>query len=157
MLGSQALGQDNSRRLKCLIVGESTVFTVIVQRHESDYEPEVSDLKKDIQREGAPLKNVHPYNLELWKVSIIDDLRCEVTLLFFQPKGSAPIFAMPDNTLLQRIKSMGDDLSVFADKLDPSDSIFSIFSTQPDTKYIHIIVKVGPTGEWESISAPECY
>ena len=154
MLSTQALGQDNSRRLKCLIVGESTVFTVTVYRDE----PEVSDLKKVIQREGAPLENVHPYNLELWKVSTIDDLQCEVTPLFFQPKGSvAPIFAMPDNTLRQRIKSMEDGLSVFADKLDPSDSIFSIFSTQPDKEYIHIIVKVPPTGECESISIPGCY
>lgn len=154
MLGTQSLGQDNSLRLKCLIVGESTVFTVIVQRHESDYEPEVSDLKKDIQREGAPLKNVHHYNLELWKVSAIVNLRCEVTPLFFQPKDSTPIFAMPDNTLRQCIRSMGNDLSVFADKLDPSDSIFRIFSAQPDTKYIHIIVKVAPTGEWSQSPPP---
>ncbi len=64
-------------RLKCLIEGEYIVFPVTVARNE-----EVSDLKKVIQHEGGPLKDVHPYYLELWKVSAIDESLYEMTLLF---------------------------------------------------------------------------
>jgi hypothetical protein len=41
----------------------------------------VSDLKKEIQRERAMgiLKDIDPHILELWKVSAIDESRCEVT------------------------------------------------------------------------------
>ena len=82
--------QDKSRQLtlKCLIEGESTVFSVIVGR---DFE--VSDLKKAIQREGAPIENVDPQNLQLWKVSAIDESLSEVTSLSFSqrtPRVSRP-------------------------------------------------------------------
>ena len=41
-------------------------------------------------------------------------------------------------------------LSKFADELvDPSETVFSIFPTQPDKNYIHIIVKVPRTSEKE--------
>ena len=53
---------------------------------------------------------------------------------------------MPANTLPQRIRSMGDELSVFADKVDPSARIFSIFSRQPPREYVYIIVA---SSEWE--------
>ncbi len=61
--------QDDSCRLNCLIEGESIVFVVTVRRSSV-----VGELKEDVQREGASLKDVHPYTLELWKVSTIDDL-----------------------------------------------------------------------------------
>ena len=71
--------QDDSRRLWCLIEGESDVFpvTVNLRRHV------IAELKKFIQRERAldTLKEVGAHALELWKVSAINDLRCEVTSL----------------------------------------------------------------------------
>jgi hypothetical protein len=132
------------RLLKCLIEGESIVFSVTADR---DFQ--VSELKEVIQRkrELDTLKNEHPYTLELWKVSVIEESLCEVTSHFFQPKDSDPIAAVPHNTLRQRIRSMGDDLPNFADKLDPSARIFSIFPRQPDREYIQIIVRAG--GKWE--------
>jgi hypothetical protein len=71
--------QSGSRRLICCITGESNVFIVTL-----DSNLAVSDLRKVIQDERAldVLKNVGPHILELWKVSAIDDLRCEVTSLF---------------------------------------------------------------------------
>ncbi len=66
-------------RLNCLIEGTDTVFPVTAVRND-----EVSDLKKSIQKERAlgPLKGVDPHDLELWKVSAIDDPLCEMTLIF---------------------------------------------------------------------------
>jgi len=112
-------------RLKCLIAGEAIVFPVIAV-----YGHEVSDLKKLIQSERVlgSLKGIDPHTLELWKV-----------------KDSHPIAASPDDTLLERLGLMGRDLSTFADKLDPSRTVFSIFPTQPHTECIHIIVKVPRT------------
>lgn len=62
--------------LNCLIEDEYRVFRVNVGLNDV-----VDDLKKSIQSERALsiLKNIDPHTLELLKVSIIDDLRCEVT------------------------------------------------------------------------------
>ena len=70
--------RDGSFRLLCLIEGESEVFTV----EEPDH-IEIGYLKKVIQRERAldTLKDVGPHTLKLWKVSAINELRCEVTWL----------------------------------------------------------------------------
>jgi len=70
--------QDGSRRLNCLIEGESIVFVVPVG-HDRD----VNDLKKMIHREREmdTLKDVGPHTPELWKVSAIDESRCDVTSL----------------------------------------------------------------------------
>jgi len=69
---------DGSRRLNCLIEGDSNVFLVTVER-----DCVVSDLKEEIQRKRAldTLNNVGPHTLELYKVSAIDESRCEVTWL----------------------------------------------------------------------------
>jgi hypothetical protein len=70
---SSAMPETQSRRLHCLIAGQSIVFLVIMG---CDYV--VSELKGVIQKErGLDMKDVH--TLELWKVSAIDELRCEVT------------------------------------------------------------------------------
>jgi Crinkler effector protein N-terminal domain len=63
-------------RLNCLIKGESIIFPVTVER---DWV--VGKLKKKIkkQQELGTLKGIDPHTLELWKVSIIDESRCEVT------------------------------------------------------------------------------
>ncbi|KAF8625763.1 hypothetical protein AX14_011547 [Amanita brunnescens Koide BX004] len=76
---------------------------------------EVSDLKEFIQSKRA---------LELWK-----------------PTDSNSVATKPANTLVERIGLLGHDLSEFANKLDPSDTVFSIFPTQPPRDCIHIIVK----------------
>jgi hypothetical protein len=77
MLDTPVPSQDGSRRLNCLIEGESIIFPVTVERNWV-----VGDLKKEIKRERAlgTLKDVDPHTLELWKVSVINELRCEVTL-----------------------------------------------------------------------------
>jgi hypothetical protein len=64
--------QHRSRRLNCLIDGESIVFLVTAGR-----ECVVSELKKAIQEERAmdTLKNVGAHTLELWKVSVINESR----------------------------------------------------------------------------------
>jgi Crinkler effector protein N-terminal domain len=156
MLDSPVPSQDGSHKLNCLIEGESIVFTVPVGR---DWN--ISNFKKAIQskRELDTLKGVDPHTLELWKVSAIDESRCEMTWLISrpsQPKDSNPIAAKLADTLTERIGFMGDSLSKFADKLDPTDSLFIIFSKQPPSEYIHIIIaKIPATGEWERISAVE--
>jgi hypothetical protein len=113
---------------------------------------EVEELKKQIKRERelGILKDVDPHTLELWKVSAIDESRCGVTWLTsppFQPNDSNPIAAKPADTLAERIKSLGDSVSQFANKLEPTDSLFSIFPNQPPSEHLHVIVKVPATGE----------
>ena len=72
--------------LNCLIQGEDKIFTVTAAGDKN-----VSFLKKSIQEERVlgTLKGVDPHDLELWKVNVIDDPLCEMTLLFsaqgFQP------------------------------------------------------------------------
>ena len=138
---------DASRQLNCLIEGESIVFEVIAER-----DCNVSALKKKIksERELDTLKDVGPHTLELWKVSTINQSRCEVTCHILrpsQPKASNPIAAKPADTLTKRIGFLGDSLSKFADKLDPTECLFSIFLKQPPRDYVHIITKVVATGE----------
>ena len=67
---SSVPSQDGSRRLNCLIEGESIVFSVTVGRH-----CVVSDLKEEIQKKRAmdTLKDVDLHTLELWMVSGIDE------------------------------------------------------------------------------------
>jgi Crinkler effector protein N-terminal domain len=76
MFATSVPSQDGSRWLNCLIEDESIVFPVTVGRDRV-----VSDLKKEIQRERAMgiLKDIDPHTLDLWKVSAIDESRCEVT------------------------------------------------------------------------------
>ena len=68
--------ETQSRELHCLIAGESIVFIITMG---CDYK--VSHLKGVIQKERGldTLKDVGPHTLELWKVSGIDELRCEMT------------------------------------------------------------------------------
>jgi Crinkler effector protein N-terminal domain len=77
-MSTSVLSQDASRRLNCLIENEYIPFIVTVGR---DYV--VSELKEEIQGKRAMdiLKDVGPHTLELWKVSAIDESRCEVTSL----------------------------------------------------------------------------
>jgi len=77
MLDAPIPSPDGSSRLNCLIEGESIVFVVTVGR-----DCVVSDLKKVIQSKRAldTLKDRH--TLELWKVSAIDESRCELTLAY---------------------------------------------------------------------------
>jgi hypothetical protein len=69
MFATSSVTSQGSRRLRCVIEGESIVFTVTVPYH-----LEVEDLKKAIKGERAMsiLKGIDPNLLELWKVSIID-------------------------------------------------------------------------------------
>ena len=71
--------QDDDWDFNCVIEGENTAFVVTAGR-----DTKVSNLKKTIrgEREKSTLAGVDPHNLELWKVSAIDDLRCEVTSIF---------------------------------------------------------------------------
>lgn len=67
---------QDSFHLNCLIQGEDIVFLVSVPR-----DCVVSTLTKKIkkERELDTLGGVGPQMLELWKVSAIDESRCEVT------------------------------------------------------------------------------
>ena len=75
--------------------------------------------------------------------SAIDESRCEVTWLSlpFQLNDSNPITAKRADTLAECI---GSGLT---DKLDPTDTIFSIFPNQPPGENVQIIVKIPDTGE----------
>ena len=55
-------------RLRCLLEGESTVFTVTVSAND-----EVGDLKKLIveERKNGPLRDSDAADLTLWKVSTL--------------------------------------------------------------------------------------
>ena len=81
---SSVPSQDGSRRLRCVIEHEPepVVFTV-----EESCHIEIGDLKEVIQQKRALgiLKDVGPHTLELWKVSAIDESRCEVTWLSSLP------------------------------------------------------------------------
>jgi len=72
--------QDGSRRLHCLIEGESVVFTV-----EESCRIEIGDLKEGIQRKRAMviLKDIDPHTLELWKMTAINESRCQVTYMAY--------------------------------------------------------------------------
>jgi hypothetical protein len=76
---------------------------------------------------------------------------------FSQPKDSNPIDSRPDDTLVERIRSLGDTLSAFADKLGPTTRLFSIFPVLLSLYDVHIIVKLPATGEWEQICGVERY
>ena len=78
MFATSVPSQDGSRRLNCLIEGESIVFPVTV-----GHDCVVGELKEKIQEKRAmdTLKDVGPHTLELWKVSTINESRCEVTWL----------------------------------------------------------------------------
>jgi hypothetical protein len=67
-----AMSESPSYRLRCLIEGESVVFTVPVAGS-----AEVGELKELIRRrrEKDTLKDVGSDILELWKVSAIDESR----------------------------------------------------------------------------------
>ena len=83
-------------------------------------------------------------------MNAIDESQCEVTWLTslpLQPNDSSPIIAKPSDTLAERIGSLGDSLSKFADKLEPMESLLDIFSNQPPLEHLHIIVEVPATGE----------
>jgi len=147
MFATPVPSQDGSRRLRCLIEIEPVVFTV-----EDSCRIEIGDLKEVIQRKRAMgvLKNIDAHALDLWKVSAIDESRLEVTWLsslHFQPHDSNLILAKPADTVAKHIRSLGDSLSKVADKLDPTDPLFSIFPSQPPSEHLHIIVKIRPTGE----------
>ena len=75
MSDTQVLIND-SCWLRCVIKSESVAFTV-----EVSYCIKIGDLKKEIQREQAMgiLKEIDPHRLQLWKVSAINELQCEVT------------------------------------------------------------------------------
>ncbi|KIM72228.1 hypothetical protein PILCRDRAFT_99398 [Piloderma croceum F 1598] len=78
MFATSVMSQDGSCRLNCLIEGESIVFVVT-----TGHDCAVSNLKEDVQCKQAmdTLKDVGPHTLELWKVSAINELRCEVMSL----------------------------------------------------------------------------
>ena len=78
MIDNPVPSQDGSRKLSCLIEGEPIVFAVTAGR---DWV--VSELKNAIkkERELDTLKNVGPHTLALWKVSAIDESRCDIGLL----------------------------------------------------------------------------
>lgn len=67
-------------RLNCLIEGEDIAFTINATGDDSN----VYDVKKSIQKRRAldTLQDADPHDLELWKVSAIDDPLCEMTWLF---------------------------------------------------------------------------
>ncbi|KAF8235706.1 hypothetical protein L208DRAFT_1255612 [Tricholoma matsutake] len=127
MLGTPTPTQDSPGCLNCLIAGKSIVFPVTMKHHWV-----AGELKEDIQRkqELGTLKDVDPHTLELWK-----------------PKDSYPIAAKPADTLAGHIGLLEDGLSKFANVLDSTENIFMIFPKQPPSEYIHIIMKVQPTGE----------
>ncbi|KAF8346217.1 hypothetical protein F5887DRAFT_1073864 [Amanita rubescens] len=111
-------GQGGFVWLNRLIEGEYMVFRVKVELNDV-----VDGLKIAIQRERVKsiLQNTDPHTLELLK-----------------PKGSIP--ATPGNNLAERIWSLGYDRSKFADKLEPTNTISSLFSVDPPPNDIHIII-----------------
>jgi len=136
MFGSPVPSQDGSCKLRCVIEND-LVFII-----EVPCRTKISDLKAVIQRKRATdlLKDVSPDALELWKVSAIDESRCESSSPHFQPKDSNPII---QETLAEHVKSLGDSISRVADQLYPTDCLLSIFPSQPPVEYVHVIVKVG--------------
>jgi hypothetical protein len=125
---------DGSRRLCCFI--DSTMFTV-----DTAGLFEIEDLREAIRmRATDSLKDFQgPYHLDLWKVSAIDESRCEVNSPHFQPKDSNPILTKPSDTATEYIRSLGDSISNVADKFEPSDPLISICPSQPPIEHLHIV------------------
>jgi len=142
MFATSVPSQDGFPWLNCLIENDPFLFPV-----EGSYCAPIGVLKEAIQRMRAMdiLKDVGPHTLDLWKVSAIDESRREVSSQHFQPKDSNPILA--DETAVEHIRSLGDDLSKVADKLNPAHPLLSIFPSQPPNGHLHVIVKLGVTGE----------
>jgi hypothetical protein len=136
MFATPVPSQDDSRKLRC-VIESGLVFTV-----EVPCRTEIRDLKEIIQRKRAQdiLKGVSSEALELWKVSSIDESRCESSSAHFQPKDSNPIL---HDTVAEHITSFGDSISRVADQLEPTDRLLSIFPSQPPHECVHVIVKVG--------------
>jgi hypothetical protein len=47
----------------------------------------------------------------------------------------------PDDTLSERIESLGKDVATFATRLEPSHSISQIFKEAPSKDLVHILVQ----------------
>lgn len=108
-------------RLNCVIDDERDVFIVSLDPQET-----VSDLKKQIKRERKNRipERVDTPTLQLWKPS------------------KADIDAGPEDTLIERIRSLGSDISEFAARLDGYKTVSSIFSDEPLHSQIHIIIRI---------------
>ena len=74
-------------------------------------------------------------------------INCDVLLHYLLNKPNDSISCKPADTLAERISLLGNNLSTFAEKLEPVDDILDIFSTQPPRWDLHIIVKVPVTGK----------
>jgi Crinkler effector protein N-terminal domain len=132
--------QDGSRLLRCLIEGESAVFTVQVSSR-----IEIGDLKEVVQRKRAldTLKNVGPHTLELWKVSAINESRCEVTWLTPTLQQVNIDLKNHNNHSVSHLKL--ENLEG-VQELTSWKSVEAYWSSQPPTEYLHIIV-IQATGE----------
>jgi hypothetical protein len=141
MFATSASNQGNFAWFNCLIENDSIVFPVA-----GTFSAPIGVLKVAIQELRAMdiLKDVGSQTLDLWKVSTIDESRYEVNSPHFQPKDSNSIIA--DETAAEHLRSLGDDLSKVADKLNPTHFLSSIFPRQPPGTHIHIIVKFRVTG-----------
>jgi len=61
----------------------------------------------------------------------------------FQPKDEDPINVKPQQTLPGRVVSMRES----GEKLDPTDSVLTVFPEQPLLDRLHIVVRIPDTGE----------
>ena len=141
MFATSVPSQDGSRRLLCLIEGESVVFAT-----EESCRIEIGDLKEVIQRkrEMDTLKDVGPHTLELWKVSTIDESRCEVTWLTPTPQQVNIDLETLNKHSLSHLKL---ESLQGVEELTSWKSVEEYWSNQPPTTYLHIIVKNPAAGE----------
>jgi len=138
MFTTSVPSQDGSRRLNCLIEGESNVFLVTVER-----DCVVSDLKEKIQMKRAldSLRNVGPHTLELWKVSAIDDSRGTGTWLTPTPQQVDVELKPHEKLSLSHLKLEDEGI----EELTSWNCVEKYWSDQPPTPYrpyLHIMVKI---------------
>ena len=136
-MATPAPSQDGSRRLNCLIEGESIIFLVTVGR-----DCVVSNLREEVQRERAVgvLKDVDPHTMELRKVSAINKLQCGL----LTPQQVNIDLKTHDDHYLSHLKL---ESLPGADELKSWKSVEEYWSIQPPTTDLHIILRVPPTGE----------
>jgi hypothetical protein len=142
MFATSVSSQDGSCQLNCLIKGESIIFLVT-----AGCNCMVSDLKEDVQRKEAMgiLKDIDPHTLELWKVSAIDESRCEVTWLTPTHQQVSIDLKNHDKHSLSHLKLESREGTK---ELAPWKSVEGYWSSQPSsTTCLHIVVKASDTGE----------
>ncbi|KAI0252519.1 hypothetical protein BJV78DRAFT_341455 [Lactifluus subvellereus] len=106
--------------LWCFIENDTNPFSVV-----APVGIWIGNLKEIIREEGI---DALAKDLTLWKPTVLIPLK-------------------PSQSLAQRIKNLGPDLSTFAGKLDPVDLVTEVFFQERTSTYLDVIVQLPVSGK----------